>query len=233
MGTVDKEAEGNKGPQARYGWSRALLGLSRAVGGVTLLVGLGIVLGFGWFVGRIPTDEVSIDRDADGIVVLTGGASRIADAVELLAAGKGRRLLISGVHYTTTRSEIARLAPAYEKLFSCCVDLDRTAVNTVGNAVETRRWARERGFRSLIVVTSSYHVPRSMAELAHQLPDVSLIPYPVVTEKLRTESWWTSPPALRLLIGEYVKYVVAQLRMRIGPSELATGLAGGVDERKG
>ncbi len=234
MQAVDRKADkkGDAGKPRRR-WPRALAGLSRAIGLMTLTAGFGIGLGFAWFVGRIPTEEVSIERNADGIVVLTGGASRITDAIELLAAGKGKRLLISGVHYSTTRSEIARLVPAYERLFKCCIDLDRSAVNTVGNAVETRRWAREREFRSLIVVTSSYHVPRSMAELSRQLPDVTLISYPVVTERLRVGSWWTSPPALRLLFTEYVKYVVAQVRMRIGPSELATGLAGGVDERKG
>ena len=50
------------------------------------------VAGFLWFVATVPTEEVSINRPADGIVVLTGGASRIADAIELLAAGRGKRL---------------------------------------------------------------------------------------------------------------------------------------------
>ena len=61
----------------------------------------------------MPGHEVSLDRNADGIVVLTGGASRISDAIELLAAGRGKRLLISGVHRTTTAAEIARIAPRY------------------------------------------------------------------------------------------------------------------------
>ena len=81
-------------------------------------------------------------------MVLTGGASRIADAIDLLAAGRGKRLLISGVHRTTTTTEIARINPRYQGLVACCVDLDYSAVNTVGNAIETRRWARARGFTS-------------------------------------------------------------------------------------
>ena len=125
---------------------------------------------------------------ADGIVVLTGGASRIEDAVELLASGRGQRLLITGVHRMTSEREIARLKPGYTKVFTCCVDLDRSALNTIGNATETRRWAHERGFRSIIVVTSSYHMPRAMAELERQLPDIQLIPFPVVTDQLRA-SW--------------------------------------------
>lgn len=179
--------------------------------------------GFVWFVWHVPAEEVSLNQNADGIVVLTGGASRIADAIELLAAGHGKRLLISGVHRATSSSEIARLIPRYQRLVTCCVDLDHSAVNTVGNAVETRRWVKDQHFTSLIVVTSAYHMPRSMAELAKQLPDVALVPFPVVTDKLRNEPWWASAPTARLILSEYAKFVVAQLRMRIEPAPELTG----------
>jgi uncharacterized SAM-binding protein YcdF (DUF218 family) len=171
-----------------------------------------LAAGFLWFVTRIPDDEIALDRNADGIVVLTGGAERISDAIELLAAGRGRRLLITGVHRTTTQGEISRLLPKHDKILACCVDLDRSAVNTVGNATETRRWVSERGFRSLIVVTSNYHMPRALAELSHQLPQVALIAFPVVTHKPVLDS-----ANARLLISEYVKYIFAVVRMRVEP----------------
>ena len=177
--------------------------------------------GFVWFVWHVPATEVALNRNADGIVVMTGGASRISDAIELLAAGHGKRLLISGVHRTTSSAEIARNNPRYEHLVTCCVDLDHSAINTVGNAVETRRWARDRGFTSLIVVTSAYHMPRTMAELKRQMPEIELLPYPVVTDKLRNEPWWSSALTARLILSEYAKYVVAQLRMRIGPNAMS------------
>ncbi len=179
---------------------------------------LAVAAGFAWFVWLVPTEEISLDRTADGIVVLTGGTSRVTDAMELLAEGRGKRLLISGVHPATSYGEIARSIPAYERLVSCCVDLDHSAVNTVGNAVGTRRWVAERGFRSLIVVTSNYHMPRTMAELARQLPDIALIPFPVVADKQRAERWWTSALTTRLLVSEYLKYILAQVRMRLEPA---------------
>jgi uncharacterized SAM-binding protein YcdF (DUF218 family) len=168
---------------------------------------------FLWFVWLIPDEEVVLDAKADGIVVLTGGSSRISDAVELLASKRGRRLLISGVNPATRQQEIARLMPEYKKIFECCVDLDRSALNTVGNAVETRRWAKDQGFKSLIVVTSNYHIPRAMAELSHQLPEASLIAFPVVTHRLT--DMWSNEATARLLFFEYLKYMVAQVRMRI------------------
>lgn len=181
----------------------------------TALAALGLVaifaIGFGIFLLNVPKEEVALRRNADGIVVLTGGASRIEDAVELLASGRGRRLLITGVHRLTSEREIARLKPGYGRVFACCVDLDRSALNTIGNATETRRWVNERGFKSIIVVTSNYHMPRAMAELRHQLPDIALIPFPVVGDQLRAS--WSNGPTLRLLFWEYVKYTVAVGRM--------------------
>jgi uncharacterized SAM-binding protein YcdF (DUF218 family) len=180
--------------------------------------------GFVWFAHSVPSEEVTLTEHADGIVVLTGGASRITDAIELLADGHGKRLLISGVHPTTSAHEIARVVPRYSALLKCCVDLDHAAINTLGNAAGTRRWIQQRGFHSLIVVTSNYHMPRSMAELARQLPGVRLIAYPVVTDRMRNESWWTLPTA-KLLLSEYLKYMLAQVRMRIEPGPETTDVA--------
>jgi len=180
--------------------------------------------GFWWFVWSVPSEEVQLDRSADGIVVLTGGASRVADAFELLSEGRGKRLLITGVYRATTAAEIARVAPAYGRLIACCVDLDHSAINTVGNAMETKRWVDTHRIASLIVVTSNYHMPRAMAELGRQLPAVALIPFPVVTEKMRTEPWWNLATA-KLLLSEYLKYIVAQVRMRLDPAFAAAGQA--------
>jgi uncharacterized SAM-binding protein YcdF (DUF218 family) len=226
--TDPRAREGAATPRGR-GWRRVASGLLT----LTALAGLLFGGGFVWFVSAVPSEEVSLDQDADGIVVLTGGASRVADAVDLLARGRGKRLLISGVHHTTTSREIARIVPRFEQLFACCVDLDHSAVNTVGNAVETRRWAKSQGFRSLIVVTSSYHMPRTMAELGRQIPDVRLVPFPVVTERMRTQPWWTSAPTARLLISEYVKYMLAQIRMRIESAPAPTDVAGRGRHSKG
>ncbi len=184
---------------------------------VTLAGGLLLTGGFFWFAMQISGEEVILDRKADGIVALTGAASRIPDAIELLAAERGKRLLITGVHRATSASEIARLTPLYSKYFTCCIDLDRSALNTLGNALETKRWTRDRGFTSLIVVTSNWHMPRAIAEIAHQLPDVALIAYPVTSEKVKTEPWWQNPDTARFLVAEYLKYLFALLRMRLDP----------------
>jgi len=194
---------------APRGWLRATIVAALAL----LFVGAGI--GFVAFLSQLRATETVPSGKADGIVVFTGGSSRVSDAMELLAAGYGKRLLISGVHPTNAASDISRSLPDNQSLLGCCVDLDRSAVNTRSNAAETRRWARERGFRSLIVVTSNYHMPRAIVELSHAMPDVELIPFSVIGEKWRDEPWWTSGATLRLLLSEYAKYVAAEVRVRL------------------
>ncbi|WP_295846906.1 YdcF family protein [Tardiphaga sp.] len=200
--------------EARRAAPRRRRGVVRAA--IVVVFALGFLcgaVGFVGFLSQLRSGELKPASKADGIVVLTGGSSRVADAIELLAAGYGRRLLISGVHPTNGVSDISRTLPDSQRLLTCCVDLDRSAVNTRSNAVETRRWAHERGFRSLIVVTSNYHMPRAIVELSYEMPDIELIPFSVIGDKWRDEPWWTSGPTLRLLLSEYVKFLAAEVRV--------------------
>lgn len=193
-------------------------GVGSIVRGLILAGCLGVVLiglGFLWWVNNLPEAEVPMRSKADGIVVLTGSRFRINDALELLAAGHGKRLLISGVYPATKLSEIAHMMPEFSRWFACCVDLDHLALNTIGNAVETERWAREQRTASLIVVTSNFHMPRAMTEISHRLPEVRLVAYPVASDRVKIDSWWTSPATARLLFVEYLKYMVASVRVRL------------------
>jgi uncharacterized SAM-binding protein YcdF (DUF218 family) len=197
--------------------SMLLRGIGWATVVVCVIIALAFALGFLWFTSRVPSSEITLSGRTDGIVVLTGDSSRISEAIELLAERRGQRLLISGANRGTTAAEISRLNPDFARWIQCCVDFDRS-LNTLGNALETRRWAERRRFRSLTVVTSDYHMPRAMAEIAHQLPNTRLVAFPVMSERLRAEHWWASGPAMRLLLTEYVKYIVAQARMRLNGS---------------
>jgi len=181
-----------------------------------VLGGVGLVLaGFLVFVASIERLEREPASRTDAIVALTGGAERIGDAIDLLAKGYGRRLLITGVNERTSRDQIARLNPGQRRLFDCCVDLDYRARNTIGNAVETRRWMEDHRFRSLIVVTSNYHMPRTLVELDNVIPTARKVPYAVVNGSIDPDAWWRSPATAKLLASEYVKFLVGWLRTRL------------------
>ena len=187
---------------------------------LALAAGLGLAWSFASFLDRIAVSETPLTRHAEGAVALTGGADRISDAVELLAAGHADRLLITGVNPSTTRGEIVKQTPAARTLIDCCIALGYDAADTVGNAAETERWVRANHIRSLIVVTSNYHMPRALAEMGSALPGVELVAYPVVSDHIRAQSWWTDGPSARFIMWEYCKYMAATLRINVAAASV-------------
>jgi uncharacterized SAM-binding protein YcdF (DUF218 family) len=149
---------------------------------------------------------------ADAIIVLTGGQSRLEAALGLLKEGKADRLLISGVHPATGRNALRAATGSDTDLFSCCVDIDREALDTVGNAQESAKWLSEHRFGTVILVTNNYHMPRSLLEMHRLAGSVQFIPYPVVNTRLDHGRWMGEPAALRVLVTEYVKYLAAIAR---------------------
>jgi len=169
-----------------------------------------------------------LPQRADGVVALTGANStgRIAAAVGLLEDGLARRVLVSGVNREVSREDIRTVSRAARRLYDCCVDLGFTAADTVGNARETADWARAMRYRSLIVVTTDYHMPRAMLELGAVLhePEMRLQAYPAPTPALKARGWWRNGRTARLLVTEYCKYLAILAReavLSLGPR--ATG----------
>jgi uncharacterized SAM-binding protein YcdF (DUF218 family) len=171
--------------------------------------------GFVRFVHGLTYPTSRGEAPADGIVVLTGGADRIATGLLLVRAHRGRRLLISGVNPETTAADIARYA-GFAEQFACCVDIGYRASDTQGNASEAARWAGKRGYRSLIIVTSASHMPRGLAEMRRAMPDVRLVPYPVIPGGVGARDWWRHRATAWLLAREYSKYLVSLARHYLG-----------------
>ncbi|BCG92642.1 hypothetical protein MesoLj131a_15060 [Mesorhizobium sp. 131-2-1] len=182
--------------------------------------------GFGWFASTVShmTTPANPAR-ADAIIVLTGGQSRLDAAMDLLASGKGERLLISGVHPSASRRQLQAATGGDKALFSCCVDIDRAALDTIGNAEESAKWVESHAYGSVILVTNNYHMPRSLLEMGRLLHGAKLEPYPVVNTNLGNGGWLTKPEALRVLLTEYSKYVLALARGIVPLRQTADGIA--------
>ncbi len=180
-----------------------------------LLVAMGVAFlagGSMHFVAVVMSPDLVRATKADGIVVLTGGRDRVQLGVDLLEQGRGRRLLISGVNPATTAEDIRRITESRPNLFKCCVDLGKRAETTIGNATETAQWTRQRGLKSVIVVTSSYHMPRALTELQAAAPQVVFVPHAVKRPEFEGGDWYRRGTTLRLLSEEYLKYILARLR---------------------
>ena len=174
-----------------------------------ILVALAYGLGFVLFVSLLPMTPPEVPK-TDGIVVLTGGGTRLDRAEALFERGVGRRLLISGVDQTTTKETLKRIVHAGPR-FDCCADLGYAAEDTRGNAQEAKSWTKAHDFHSLLLVTARYHMPRSLREFSSAMPDVTFVPYPVEQDRIDLSGWWRYPRTVLLLHREYVKYLASLL----------------------
>jgi uncharacterized SAM-binding protein YcdF (DUF218 family) len=192
---------------------RRLLAFLRATGVAILSILVLFLGGFALFASHV--GQMSTPEDppaADAIIVLTGGQARLDAALGLLKSGKGERLLISGVHPSTSSRMLQAATGGDIALFSCCIDIDRAALDTVGNAAESAKWVRGHAYGKVILVTNNYHMPRSLLEMGRLLDAEELAPYPVVNSKLDNGGWMVRPDALRVLFTEYNKYLAALVR---------------------
>jgi uncharacterized SAM-binding protein YcdF (DUF218 family) len=180
---------------------------------VIFLALLGYALSFVLFVSNLPVAPTDLPK-ADGIVALTGGDERLDTAVALLERGVGQRLLVSGVAAQTSKETVGKMSEGGPR-FACCADIGYAADDTHGNAQEAADWTREHHFNSLVIVTSRYHMPRTMKEFSALLPDVTLIAYPVEQKRIVLDGWWQHPKTAQLLHREYVKYLASLVITRL------------------
>lgn len=196
----------------------------RLLGRAALGFGLLLAVSFGYLAGGFVRFAQEVSRlgtpadvePADGIVVLTGGAMRLDQAIGLLKDGHAGRLLISGVNPGTSIATLSRLTGTDRAWFDCCVDVDYAALNTIGNAEMTDRWARQQGFDELILVTSDYHMPRTLLEFDRFAHVPVIRPYPVARADLWNGPDMPTGQGFRVLLNEYVKLLAARFRLVAG-----------------
>lgn len=137
----------------------------------------------------------------DAIVVITGGKGRIEEGFARLSAHRGQRMLIAGADPAVTKDDLAHRLHGKRALLDCCVDLGSESVDTRSNAEEAKRWLDAHGYRSLLLVTSDWHMRRASYEFRSQLGSR----YEITTDAVRTE------PNLMTLFAEFNKYLLRRM----------------------
>ena len=162
------------------------------------------------FTHIIPIAPLDTIRTTDGIAIFTGGDTRLKVALDLFQQKKGQYLLISGVNPESTLSQtIDQMADKSN------VTLGYEALDTLGNAEETAAWVSTHHIQTLRLITSNYHMPRSLFELSYLLPTVEIIPHPVVGKSFLKSKWWLDFSTLYLVVQEYNKFLFALIRRPI------------------
>lgn len=186
--------------------------LARRLGAVVLAAAAAWTFGLFRFVAAIPERVIDATSRTDAIVVLTGGSGRLSTGLRLLSEKRADKLFVSGVYHGIDVTKLLEMSQHAPEEFNCCVEIGHSAGNTAGNAAETSAWVREQGYRSLRIVTASYHMPRSLLEFRHLLPEAVLIPHPVFPEHVKQERWWAWPGTASLFASEYNKFLLAWSR---------------------
>jgi uncharacterized SAM-binding protein YcdF (DUF218 family) len=196
--------------------ARELARLSRPIAFALGAAVVGWLGGLVWFAQTIPDALPDEATQSDAVVVLTGGPLRLRTGLQILTEGRAKKLFVSGVYRTVDVSELLRVARQAPAAVECCIALGHAADNTAGNALETRDWMAHEGFKSLRLVTASYHMKRSLMEFHRAMPAATIIPHPVFPEGFKRADWWRWPGTLSLIVNEYHKYLAALVRPPFG-----------------
>lgn len=164
------------------------------------------------FVGRflIVADPVQL---ADALVPLAGDRSRVVDAAKLLKHGYARWFVITDMWIDDTSPalkyvELVKTQAAEQGVpENQIVVAPGAARTTYQEALNLRQLAKQRRWRSLIVVTSPYHCRRAQLILQEVFRDteIDIIVRPVTDHWYSAENWWTTERGLQTTIEEYLK----------------------------
>lgn len=138
-----------------------------------------------WFYGlndfykQMHTQKSENHPTIEGMVILTGGNLRIKSGLKIFSETKAKRLLISGIDQNVSLNHLkTNHFKGYENLLGL-VDLGYGAFSTHSNALETAIWAQNHHFKTIGLVTSRLHMPRSLLIFKQIMPNLEIIPFAV------------------------------------------------------
>ena len=169
--------------------------------------------GFILFSRTINTYQTDNLTKTDDIIALTGGRNRISKAVSLLNKGLAPRLLISGVQKDIPRKDIEKLN-AVKLTGKPEIEIEDKSQNTVENAIEATDWIKRNNIRSIRLVTSNYHLPRSVQEFRALNKNLKIIIHPVYSEKVSAK-WWKNFGSFLLVASEYNKFLFVYVKTNL------------------
>ena len=156
------------------------------------------------------------------IVILTGGTNRIKDGFDIINKFDEKskytiKILVSGTGKGFTKLSLQNmLSPDFDlKLIKCCVELDAISQNTYSNAKQTLKWSTRNNIKEFILITSNYHMPRSILEFKNKMPNIRILTYPIKPRKHEINNWLNSFETFSLIFYEFCKFIISNIRINI------------------
>lgn len=172
-------------------------------------------------------------KQADVIVVLGGGdIGRVKEAVKLYERGVSRYMIMTGgsnhsaVSFAEEmKGQAMRLGVPEEAII-----LEPKAMHTYEHPVFVKPILRARGFQSVIVVSSPYHMRRSamLFNGFFRWSGIKLAYYPVQDSWFKVDYWWRETQSKRMVLREYMKMSVNIFGVRV--SRFVNKLVGGKEK---
>ncbi len=155
------------------------------------------------------------------VVILTGGTNRIKEGFEVIykldkKSITNLNVLVSGTGKGFSKLSLQeKLNPGFDlRLIECCVELDSVSQNTYSNAIETSKWVSKNNIEEILLITSNYHIPRSILEFQNKMPNLKILYYPIIPKKHQINKWLKSFETFSLIFIEYSKYIIAYVRIK-------------------
>jgi uncharacterized SAM-binding protein YcdF (DUF218 family) len=165
-----------------------------------------LAVGFFIFWSVLPAPVAAHAVHGDAVVVVTGGSGRVGAGVALLQLGRAPKLFISGVGKGVRVQDVLREASVptdISVIYAPKIWLGHQATNTVENGTEIAAWAKDQKVSDIILVSSSYHLPRAQLEVLMAAPNLHITPFAVDLET--TNYWWRKPWTAELMLREFLK----------------------------
>ena len=158
-----------------------------------------LVYTFGFLGFAVTLPKPLAGEPTDAVIVPTGGPGRIARGLDIVERDLAKQLFVSGVDPEVKRGEFAAEFDVSRRTMECCVTLGYLAVDTRSNAGEAAQWLKENDFTSVRLVTTDWHMARTVSEFSSALPEGTVIEKDAVV----------SSPELATLFLEYNKLIAA------------------------
>lgn len=191
-----------------------------AVIGIILLVVLGLYLSYPFILDRAARFLIVQDKiqKADAIVILGGdnNGERVEEGVSLFKQGYANHLLMSGgpLAWRLTSAQWMKKQALESGVPEGAILLEEKSRSTIDNARFSLPVILKHKFRSLILVTSSYHTRRSAGvfKKIYSPAGIKVMVYPARKSEFNPDRWWLRHEDAACVIWEYVSLVLYFLK---------------------
>tara|TARA_Y100001954_G_C15602204_1_gene498551 strand:- start:117 stop:683 length:567 start_codon:yes stop_codon:yes gene_type:complete len=177
---------------------------------IPLIVLISVITGYIYFLKHINSLKVNTESNIKAIAVLTGDKGRIELGVQMLEKNLDAKLFISGVYKKSNLNNIIS-----KKNMQNRISIDKISESTIENAKEIILWAKSNSFKEISVITSYYHMPRSILLLNHYESDIKYNQYPVQKKNYNNSNFTNVIKKNFFLYEEFFKFVVTYILIKI------------------